>query len=231
VSRTVSSNVQNEKLIVERRDRIIRAAITVFRRSGFHVATTKDIAREADLTQSNIYNYVSSKNDVLFLVCEHLVNMYHTAVTVAVAQHDNPRDQLIEALRAVVMIMSEYREEVQLLYNETHTLEKKDRKLILTTISKFIKTFQTLLINYEAKHGPCLVDNKRIAANFLSFVPAIVALRSWDLLTQAGREEVENTVLSFTLRGLGIPMDIADEVAKVPAISGEKKIAKAQVST
>jgi TetR/AcrR family transcriptional regulator, cholesterol catabolism regulator len=205
MNRPVISQVQNEKLIVDRRERIIRAAITVFRRSGFHVATTKDIALEANLTQSNLYNYVSSKHDVLFLVCDHLVNLYRTAVDEAVSRHDNARDRLVEALRAVITVMSAHRDEVQLLYNETHALEKDDRKLVLSSISKFIKSFQTLLKGYEAEYGPCAVANRRIAANFLSFVPAIVALRSWDLMPQAGREEIETAILIFTLTGLGIP--------------------------
>lgn len=204
MSRQIISQVQNEKLIVDRRERIIRAAITVFRRSGFHVATTKDIAREADLTQSNLYNYVSSKHDVLFLVCDHLVGLYQAAVDEAVAREVNAHDRLVEALRAVILVMSAHRDEVQLLYNETHALERDDRKIILSSIAKLIRSFQTLLKDYEDEHGPCAIANRRIAANFLSFVPAIAALRSWDLTPHADREEIETSILAFVLNGLGI---------------------------
>src|SRR6478672_8270389 len=109
MNRPIVSQVQNEKLIVDRRERIIRAAITVFRRSGFHVATTKDIAHEADLTQSNLYNYVSSKHDVLFLVCEHLVQLYQGAVDETITQHDDAHGRLVEALRSVITVMSAHR--------------------------------------------------------------------------------------------------------------------------
>ena len=204
MTRQIISQVQNEKLISDRRERIIRAAITVFRRSGFHVATTKDIAREADLTQSNLYNYVSSKHDVLFLVCEHLVGLYQIAVDEAVAQEVNSHDRLVEALRAVIRVMSAHRDEVQLLYNETHALEKDDRKIILSSIARLIKSFQTLLKDYEDEHGTYAIANRRIAANFLSFVPAIVALRSWDLTPHATREEIEESILAFVMNGLGI---------------------------
>lgn len=204
MSRPIISQVQNEKLITDRHERIIRAAITVFRRSGFHVATTKDIAREADLTQSNLYNYVSSKHDVLFLVCEHLVGLYQSAVDEAVAREVNARDRLVEALRAVILVMSAHRDELQLLYNETHALEKDDRKIILSSIAKLIRSFQTLLKDYEDEHGPCAIGNRRIAANFLSFVPAMIALRSWDLTPHATREETEAAILSFILNGLDI---------------------------
>jgi AcrR family transcriptional regulator len=206
MNRPVVSQVQNEKLIVDRRERIIRAAITVFRRSGFHVATTKDIANEADLTQSNLYNYVSSKHDVLFLVCDHLVQLYQGAVDQAVAGHSDTHGRLVAALRAVIAVMSAHRDEVQLLYNETHALEKADRKIILSSIAKLIKSFQSLLKDYEDQHGPCAIPNRRIAANFLSFVPAIVALRSWDLTPHADREEIEESILRFVLAGLNVPV-------------------------
>ncbi|WP_210483551.1 TetR/AcrR family transcriptional regulator [Microvirga antarctica] len=205
MNRPIVSQVQNEKLIVDRRERIIRAAITVFRRSGFHVATTKDIAHEAELTQSNLYNYVRSKHDVLFLVCEHLVQLYQDAVDETVLKHEDSHSRLVEALRSVIRVMSAHRDEVQLLYNETHALEKADRKIILSSIAKLIKSFQILLKDYEQEYGPCLVANQRIAANLLSFVPAIVALRSWDLSAHAERPEIEEAVFAFILAGLNIP--------------------------
>jgi AcrR family transcriptional regulator len=214
MKRPILSQIQNEDLIAERRERIIRAAITVFRRSGFHVATTKDIAREADLTQSNLYNYVSSKQDVLFLVCDHLVSLYQAAIDEALARNNNTHDRLVEAVRAIITVMSGFRGEVQLLYNETHALEKADRKIILSSISKLIKCFEMLFKAYEAEHGALNIKNSRIAANFLSFVPAMVALRSWDLVLHADREEMEDSILRFTLAGLGIPLKLGSTSRK-----------------
>ena len=87
-------------------------------------------------------------------------------------------DRLVEALRAIITVMSGFRGEVQLLYNETHALEKADRKIVLTSISKLIKSFQVLFKAYEAEHGALNIKNSRLAANLLSFVPAMVALRT-----------------------------------------------------
>ena len=215
MKRPITSQIQNEVLIADRRERIVRAAITVFRSSGFHKATTKDIALEADMTQSNLYNYINSKQDVLFLVCEHLVKLYQTAVDESLAKSEDSHTRLVEALRAIITVMSAHRGEVQLLYNETHALEKSDRKIILTSIAKLIKGFQTLIKSYESDGGPCLIKNHRIAANFLSFVSAMVALRSWDLIVHAGREEIESSILSFTLSGLGIPLKFASQIEPV----------------
>lgn len=207
-TRAITSQIQNESLVVERRERIIKAAITVFRQSGFHEATTKDIAREAGMTQSNLYNYVSSKQDVLFMVCEHLVGLYQSAVDAAVAANKTAHGALVEALRAIITVMSSHCDELQLLYNETHALEKADRRLVLSLISKLILAFEDLLKNYERDHGNCSVKNRRIAANLLSFVPAMVALRSWDLAGHASKEEVNKALLQFILSGLAIPLKL-----------------------
>lgn len=205
MARQVATQVQNGKLVEERRERIIAAAISVFRRKGFHVATTKDVATEAGITQSNLYNYIQRKDDILFLVCEHLVGLYRDALEQVARRCTDPHARLVEALRAVIAVMCDHKEELQLLYNEAHSLEKHDRRLVLATISKFIERFQDLLADYEAAHGPIRVKNKRLAANLLSFVPAVVALRTWDLAGRVTPAELEAQLLEFVLTGLGIP--------------------------
>lgn len=200
--RTVTAQVQSKKLIADRRQRIIRAAITVFHELGFHNATTADIAREAGLTQSNLYNYVKSKQDVLFLVCEHLVGTYNQVLDDVSAKYEDPYERICQGLAAIINVMSLYRDELQLLYNETHALEKPDRLTILDMISQFISRFQVLLEDYERETGVKTMMDRRLAANLMSFVPAIVALRNWDLVRHNSKPNA--ALLYFILNGLGI---------------------------
>jgi AcrR family transcriptional regulator len=202
--RIVSAVVQSEKLVTNRRDSIIRAAINVFHRQGFHTTTTADIAREAGLTQSNLYNYVKSKQDVLFLVCDHLVGIYEAVLIEVREKYEDPYIRIVEGLRAVTDVMSTYRDELQLLYNETHALEKADRVVILSSISRFIGRFEALVEEYQREKGPIMVRDRRLAANFLSFVPAIIALRYWDLVLHKS-DRAQEEIVEFVLRGLGIP--------------------------
>ena len=210
MSRKVSAQVQNRKLVAERHELIIDAATKVFRQKGFHVSTTHDVAIAAGITQSNLYNYVRSKDDILYLVCEHLIGLYHAAVNDASSRFTDPHARLVESLRAVISLMCSHKEELVLLYNEAHSLKKRDRRLILLIVSKFIEQFQDLIIAYEAAHGPTRIANKRLAANLLSFVPAVVALRSWDLAPHVDQAEMEAGILDFALAGLGIPVLVHD---------------------
>ncbi len=58
------------KVVEDRRDQIIDAAMQVFPQKGFIRATNKDIAREAGITPGLIYYYFDSKEDLLKTIVE-----------------------------------------------------------------------------------------------------------------------------------------------------------------
>jgi AcrR family transcriptional regulator len=58
------------KVVEDRREQIIEAAIRVFAQKGFTRATNKDIAREAGITPGLIYHYFESKEAVLKAIIE-----------------------------------------------------------------------------------------------------------------------------------------------------------------
>lgn len=202
--REIAAQVQNQKLVADRRARIIRAAVSVFHRLGYHLATTADIAREAGLTQSNLYNYVSSKQDVLFLVFEHLVNMYEDVLDQVSAQFEDPHRRIIECLHAILMVMEEYHQEVQLLYSEINALEEPDRSNFSAMAAHVIRHFELLLDDYVKAGGTVADPDRRLLANLASFTPAVLSLRKWDLDAHPAQDR-KASLLSFILRGLGIP--------------------------
>jgi len=58
------------KVVEDRRDQIIEAAMNVFARKGFTRATNKDIAQEAGITTGLIYYYFESKEALLKAIIE-----------------------------------------------------------------------------------------------------------------------------------------------------------------
>ena len=59
------STTAREARTGERRAQILRAALEVFSRRGFHGATIREIASTAGLAEGTIYLYFPSKQDVL----------------------------------------------------------------------------------------------------------------------------------------------------------------------
>ena len=58
------------KVVEDRREQIIDAAMHVFAQKGFARATNKDIAREAEITPGLIYHYFDSKEALLKAIIE-----------------------------------------------------------------------------------------------------------------------------------------------------------------
>jgi AcrR family transcriptional regulator len=59
------STIARQARTGERRDQILRAALEVFSRRGFHGATIREIASTAGLAEGTIYLYFPSKQEVL----------------------------------------------------------------------------------------------------------------------------------------------------------------------
>lgn len=59
------SETAREERAGERRGQILRAALDVFGRKGFHGATIREIAAAAGLAEGTIYLYFPSKQEVL----------------------------------------------------------------------------------------------------------------------------------------------------------------------
>src|SRR5437773_5291961 len=62
----------------KRGQEIIAAAAKVFKEKGYHAATTRDIAAEVGIQQATLYYYISSKEELLYLVVrEPIVRLYN----------------------------------------------------------------------------------------------------------------------------------------------------------
>src|SRR3546814_2621744 len=67
------NTVDESALVTRRRAQLVKAAIKLFSRMGYHAATVKDIADEAGVSAGLMYQYVSDKQDLLFLALQHIV--------------------------------------------------------------------------------------------------------------------------------------------------------------
>jgi AcrR family transcriptional regulator len=57
-----STNARREKIRLQ----IVRGAASAFRKSGYHATNMNQIADAVNMTKSNLYNYFTAKEDILF---------------------------------------------------------------------------------------------------------------------------------------------------------------------
>ena len=202
-SRRIKTATKNPERVRERRDRLINAAIAVFIEKGFHKATVRDIGRAANMTQGTIYNYVSSKDDILYMVCDRIVAEYNDQARRALDTSHEPAERVRSAVRAISQVMYRHRREILLIYQDSHLLDKRSRRVILARVEEFIGMFERIITDAARELGVPL-PHPHLSANMLTFLPVMIALRGWSLKNDLPPEEVIEQITAFIVRGLGL---------------------------
>jgi AcrR family transcriptional regulator len=201
--RSVGTNTKDPDLIRDRREQLIRAALEVFQEKGFHATTVRDIGRAAGLTQGTIYNYVRSKEDILFLVCDRVIAEYISSMEQAVAATGDPAARLREALRGVTRVMIEQSSAILLVYHESHNLDRRSLRSLLSRVQGWINQFEELVT--EAVGRDRLPKTKRgLLTNIVTFLPTLIALRAWSLPKDLTHDQYTDGLVEFMMRGLGL---------------------------
>lgn len=86
----------------EKRRLILRAAITVFARSGYHTSRVSDIAQEAGVAYGLVYHYFGSKEDLLQQIFRRTWKRLLEAVE-EVEREDAPAREQLAAVARIVL--------------------------------------------------------------------------------------------------------------------------------
>jgi len=68
----VIASSQDLPLVEKRHQQIVNGACKVFFKKGYHPTTTRDIAQACGMSIGQLDHYISSKDDVLYLVHKHM---------------------------------------------------------------------------------------------------------------------------------------------------------------
>jgi len=129
--REVPTQVKNPDLVERRRRQIVEAAAKLFIAQGFHKTTTRQIARAAGFSIGSLYEYVASKEDVLYLVCEFIHLEVERGVAEAMQRTTVGKEVLAEVIREYFLVCHRMSDLILLIYQETRSLPTVWRKRVL----------------------------------------------------------------------------------------------------
>ena len=155
------------------------------------------------MTQGTIYNYVSSKDDILYMVCDRIVAEYNEQARRALDTSHEPAERVRSAVRAISQVMYRHRREILLIYQDSHLLDKRSRRVILARVEEFIGMFERIITDAARELGVPL-PYPHLSANMLTFLPVMIALRGWSLKNDVAPEAVIEQITAFIVRGLGL---------------------------
>jgi AcrR family transcriptional regulator len=201
-SRKVQTNIKNPQKVEEQRSKIVKAAIQIVIEKGFHETSVREIANAAGLTQGTLYNYIRSKGDILYLICDEVVSAYVRAVETGIARAPEGMSRVESAVRALVEEVYQQQDLVLLVYRESHKLDHRSLKAVLTRMEESFVVLENVLTE-ASKETPLAVRNMRVAINMLSYFPTLLVMRRWDLERHVPHREVVDDLVGFLLRGFG----------------------------
>ena len=131
-----------------------------------------------------------------------IVSEYQNETRKALGNSIDPVARVRSAVRAVSEVMYKHQEEILLIYQDSHLLDTRSRRVILARVEEFIGMFETILADAARELGIELVS-AHFAANILTFLPTMIALRRWSLRSELSPVQVVDELSEFLVRGLG----------------------------
>ncbi|WP_430396234.1 TetR/AcrR family transcriptional regulator [Ferrovibrio sp.] len=206
-TRSVISNVKNADLVAERREQILRAAIEIILMRGFHAATASEIADRVGIAQGSLYNYVRSKGDILYLICDEAVSRYHDAVAVAIEGVTDPRQRLVRAIRAAVEAQVRHRNHILIVMREGHALDPQAQALIRDRVDSFFDRMKAMVAEC-APDAVTAETSAALLAEIITYLPTMAAMRRWRLRQEIGGQALVDSLCLLLFRMLQIEPDV-----------------------
>jgi AcrR family transcriptional regulator len=126
----VKSQVEDTQLVNQRRGQFVNTAITLFCQKGYYVTTIKEIANAAGVSSGLIYQYVTDKEDILFLALQLIVNRLRRGLPAAIASASHPVEKFRAAFTEYCRVIDANRHACMLTYRETKSLSHEHREAI-----------------------------------------------------------------------------------------------------
>lgn len=210
----IHTSIRKKELVAKKRSQIIEAANKLFCVNGFYKTTLKDISEEAGISQGSIYDYVSSKEDILYLIHAHMFEILTTSLHKSHHGIFDPIEKLQQIIYTELQIASKYSNSILLMYEETHNLGKLHRKNILKREKDHELIYENVIKDCVVK-GLIAKVNPRIAANMLISMIHTNVIRRWDFVNDIATEEISQFIVKMFLYGLLLPKGKRREQKKI----------------
>jgi AcrR family transcriptional regulator len=187
----IPTEVKDPELVAQRRRQIVDASVGLFIANGFHKTTTRQIAKAAGFSIGNLYQYVKTKEDVLYLVCEAIHQEMESRLNQRVRYSGNAASALAEAMENYFQVCDQMSDHILLIYQETKSLTKESMQYVLAHEERITQIFADLLrkgvSDYTLK--PLYVGQIDLMAHNIMVLGHMWTFRRWSLARHFTLEE------------------------------------------
>jgi len=197
------SSSRNVHLVEKKHQQIVEGACRIFFKKGYHPTTIRMIAKACGMSMGQLYHYISSKDDVLYLVHKHMQKVWYDYLKNSeMDKIGDPLQKLTEALRRTLEFMVENKKLLQFIYTESKYLDKKHLQVVLDMDYRNVIGFWRGLLKEVNKQKPIKGDTD-VLGSLIAYLLVFLPLRGWTLRDKPKNKSVDS-IVDFVLRGLGV---------------------------
>ncbi len=202
-TKRIESQIKDKRLVEVRRREIVRAAVDLFIRKGFHKTTVREIAQKFGMSIGTLYEYIRTKEDILYLVCDYIHSNVRDKVRPSLTLTGNSIDTLKKAIYTYFTIINEMQDYVLFLYQETKSLSHEARKYIFRAEEEMTQIFEEILIQ-GVDEGSFSIDRRdvNIITHNIMVIGHMWAFRRWMLQKNYTLERYIETQTKLILSAL-----------------------------
>ncbi|TMN22024.1 TetR/AcrR family transcriptional regulator [Lentibacillus cibarius] len=198
----ILSNVKDAELVEKRRSQMIKGAITLFKEKGFHRTTTREIAKASGFSIGTLYEYIRTKEDVLFLVCNAIYERFRERLEAAIDWNSPPVANLKRVITAYFQLMDDMQEEVIIMYQEVKSLKKETREYVLTKERDMVSMLENVMVTCLPASSSR--QDATLLANNIFVQGQMWGFRRWMLQKQFTLETYIERQIHYVLQALAI---------------------------
>lgn len=185
----------------KRRREVIATAAELFAERGYQATSMSELTEATGLAAGGLYHYIESKEELLILICDELLDPLLERAGEIVATPAPPADQLRELLHAWLAQIASHRDHMLVFAQERHVIEREPQWRRVRGQRKAFEQLLDDVLSRGERDGSMRFDD-----------------RAFTLLTLLGM--VNYTPQWLRLRGRLSPEQIADGYCDVILAAG-----------
>ena len=158
--------------LIDSRQEILRTAARLFQQRGYDATSMNDVAAALKLSKGGLYHHFQSKDEILFEIMNHAMEITEERVLGPVRGIANPEERLRALIRLhIEVVLSPRDREITVMLHENHPLPPGLRKRINTRKKEYVHFVEGLMSEVQrARHAKGNVSPRAAAFALLGMI-------------------------------------------------------------
>ena len=157
---------------LDSRQEILRTSARLFQQRGYHATSMNDVASALKLSKGGLYHHFQSKDEILFNLMDHAMNITQERVINGVRDIADPEERLRMLIRRHIEVVLSVRDrEITVMLHENHPLPPSLRRRINARKKDYVHFVENLIAEVQrARHSSGSVSPRAAAFALLGMI-------------------------------------------------------------